>query len=276
MKALADSLDIGKSLVRVRMGKPVVKDIPLLVRALRINDDYTRAHAHMWLKKLAGVDHGTDALAWREWWQRERPKLLRQEADETAAGVLFSRLRDAVMTGHWGTAADALSGDARDGRAARHLVSEMVERRQDLRTAFRDAKVSAVTVVGESGTVNVDWGETGFERDELPVVRERGRWAFTAEPWSGPLVERPASEAVHAHAPPRKTRRKRGPDSVTVQMAALLLIALVMGVVLAVKVYGVQPLTPLVVLLVAVPVALLLRKLLSRPRFRRDRGKLVH
>jgi len=276
MKALARDLNIGKSLVRVRMGKPVVKDIPLLIRALSIRDDYTRSQAHMWLVKLAGADHGTEAAGWSDWWQRERPGLLRHEADETAAGVLFARLRDAVMRGRWGTAVECLTPGARAGLTSREFVSNMVDRRQDLRAAFRDARVAEARVAGDRGGLRVQWGEVGFGVKELPLVRELGRWYFDALPWSGPLVECSTRDGVHTRAPVRRSKRKWGWDPVAVQMAAALLIAFVVGVVIVVERCGIPSLVPLVMLLAAVPVALLLRRLLSRPRFKRENGKLVH
>jgi len=276
MKALARDLGIGKSLVRVRMGKPVVKDIPLLIRALSIRDDYTRSQAHMWLVKLAGADHGTEAAGWSEWWQRERPGLLRHEADETATGVLFARLRDAVMRGRWGTAVECLSPGARAGLTSRELVRNLVDRRQELRAAFRDAKVSEARVAGEGGGLSVQWGEVGFDQTQLPLVRELGRWYFDALPWSGPLVECSTPDGVHTRAPVRRSKRKWGWDPVAVQVGAVLLIAFVIGVIVAVKAHWVPPLAPLAVLVAAIPVALLLRRLLSRPRFKRENGKLVH
>jgi len=202
---------IGKSLVRVRLGKPVVKDVPLLIRALEIDDDFTRENARMWLAKLSGQDYGDDVARWEAWWQAERPRLKREEADEHAAEFLFASLRQDVMTGRWSDVRLTMARELRKGMSAADLAAELKAHKRDLRAVFRDAKITSLDLGATEGIITVDWGEVGFESKELPIVREGPEWRFAERPWTGSLVRRRETEEkeLHYHRPGRRPKHER-------------------------------------------------------------------
>jgi len=202
---------IGKSMVRVRLGKPVVKDVPLLISALKIDDEFTRENARMWLAKLSGQDYGDDVAKWEAWWQTEKPRLERVEADEHAAEFLFASLRQDVMTGRWSDVRLTLRRELRKGLGAADLAAELKEHKRDLRAVFRDAKITSLDLGATEGTITVDWGKLGFDSKELSIVREGPEWRFASPPWAGRLVrrEKTKEKEVHYHRPGRRPKHKR-------------------------------------------------------------------
>ncbi len=201
---------VGGGVVHLHMGKPVVKDVPLLISALKIHDQATRDDAHMWLTKLAEADLGLDPVAWENWWALEKPRLERKEADESAAQGIFDRLRNDLVLGRWDDVHGTLCRGLRVRRSAQVLAEELQAAKQMMRAAFRDASVLELKLEKAKGVLEVDWGKRGFETDQLDIIREDGEWRFATVPWQSNLITRRTDEPkLHYHKPGRQFHAKR-------------------------------------------------------------------
>lgn len=175
-------------------GLPTVKDIPLLIKALSLNGPGIADEAHSALVWLSGGDLGREARAWSAWWKTYGAELARREADEKAARDLFLNVKRDILTGRWDAVGRALSAKLRGRARPDELQKFLVGSAALLRKVYRDARVRELRLDGDSGTLAVDWGKSGFEFTETEIVRQAGAWKFARAPWGRRVVRQAQAE----------------------------------------------------------------------------------
>jgi len=186
-------------------GLPTVKDIPVLIKALALNGPGIADEAHSALVWLSGGDLGRDPAAWSAWWKTYGAELARREADENAARDLFLNVKRDILTGRWDAVGRALSARLRARARPDELERFLVGSAALLRKVYRAARVKELRLDGDSGTLVIDWGKSGFEFTEIALVREGGAWKFARAPW-GRRVVRQAQAEVRTNGIPLRAR----------------------------------------------------------------------
>jgi hypothetical protein len=163
---------------------------PLLISSLEVHEPGVADAAHASLVKLAGRDLGREPESWRRWWRESGGELLEHDRLSKAAGELFARVKNAVAAGSWEQVHALLSFRTRRKVGGDVVESHMLKHAALLRRVYRDAAVTAVRLDGERCALGVDWGQTGFKMEELPLVLEHGEWRIDRLPWDWRVVER--------------------------------------------------------------------------------------
>jgi hypothetical protein len=110
----------------------------------------------------------------------------------SAALAAFVTLKSAVIAGRWDEIFSMLSFRLRREVDPGQLDDFLRRSATQLRKAYRDAEVTAVSFDGTRAELDVDWGRAGFDLPTLAVVEESGGWHFDSLPWAGALVSRDA------------------------------------------------------------------------------------
>ena len=221
---MSDALGLLQRLGSIGHGRLRSGDVPLLIRALSIPTGGVDLEARRALTALAGRDLGGESGPWLEWWRRRGAELRDRQAASAAAGALFARLRECVLTGRWIEVGELLSERMRRAVPAGELGRVMAASAAALRRAYRESRFAGLRAAGRRGTLAVDWGEEGFEFRELPLVRETGGWRLDALPWGRRLV-RMAPRKVETNRQLTQLRPRGRPSVFTAGCSPVALLA---------------------------------------------------